>query len=65
MTKKIDYYFAYVYSKSRDGEITYLHSAPRLGINPPIQDYWLALAHGESPMHHGGIVYSQERKANA
>lgn len=58
MEKRVDYYFAYVMHDYGGGDITYVHSAPRLGINPPIQDYWLALAQGESPMHHGGIVYS-------
>jgi hypothetical protein len=62
MEKRVDYYFAYVYSKSRDGEITYLHSAPRLGINPPVQDYWIAKAQGEEPLHLGGVVYAFTEK---
>lgn len=55
--KKIDYYFAYVYRESRAGEVTYLHSAPRLGINPPVQQYWLAKANDENPVDFGGMVY--------
>lgn len=60
MTKKVDCYFAYVYRESRSGEVTYLHSAPRLGINPPVQDYWIAKAQGESLLNLGGILWAKE-----
>lgn len=62
MEYKIDYYFAYVYSKSRSGEITYLHSAPRLGVNPVVQDYWVAKANGEKPLHFGGLLWAHTEK---
>ena len=60
--KKVDYYFAYVLYKSRSGEITYMHSAPRLGVNPPVQDYWIAKANGEAPLHFGGVLYAHTEK---
>ena len=55
--KKVDYYFAYVYRESRAGEVTYLHSAPRLGINPPVQQYWLSKANDGNPVDFGGMAY--------
>lgn len=60
-TIKIDAYGAYVMSYSA-GQWTYLHSAPRLGINPPVQDYWIAKAQGEEPLHLGGVVYAFTEK---
>jgi hypothetical protein len=62
MEKKVDYYFAYVYRESRSGEVTYIHSAPRLGINPPVQDYWIAKAKGEEPLHLGGVLWATTEK---
>jgi hypothetical protein len=62
MTYKVDYYFAYVYSESRSGEVTYLHSAPRLGINPVVQDYWIAKAEGKEPLHLGGVLWASTEK---
>jgi hypothetical protein len=60
--KKVDCYFAYVYRESRLGEVTYLHSAPRLGINPVVQDFWIAKAKGEEPLHLGGVLWATTEK---
>jgi len=51
--KKVDCYFAYVYRESRSGEVTYLHSAPCLNINEPMQEYWLRKAQGGKPIAFG------------
>lgn len=60
--KKVSPYFDYVMRVSREGEVTYLHSAPCLHINPPIQDYWIAKAQGENPLHLGGVLYAFTEK---
>lgn len=56
--KKIDPYFAYVYRDYGGGDVTYIHSAPRLGINPVVQDYWIAKANGEEPLRLGGVLWA-------
>jgi hypothetical protein len=62
MEIKIDHYFAYVCHDYGGGNVTYAHSAPRIGINPPVQDYWLAKAMGKEPLHLGGVVYATTEK---
>lgn len=58
MGKHIDYYFAYIYSKSRDGEVTYLHSAPCLHINRPAFDYWTRIAQGKGVLDLGNGMWA-------
>lgn len=60
--KKVDYYFAYVYRDYGNGDVTYIHSAPRLGVNPIVQDYWIAKAQGEEPLHLGGTLWATTEK---
>lgn len=62
MEIKVDPYFAYVYHDYGAGNVTYAHSAPRLGINPPVQDYWIAKAQGEEQLHLGGVVYATAKE---
>lgn len=62
MEIKIDPYFAYICHNYGGGQIVYAHSAPRLGINPPVQEYWIAKAQGEEPLHLGGVLYATTGK---
>jgi hypothetical protein len=62
--KKVSMYFDYIYSESRSGEITYLHSAPCLDINRPMQDYWTRKNNGEEPLHLGGVVWAATTQAS-
>jgi hypothetical protein len=60
-TIKVDAYGAYVMSYSAE-QWTYLHSAPCLHINAPMQEYWLRKAQGENPLHLGGVVYAYDTR---
>jgi hypothetical protein len=60
-TIKVDAYGAYVMSYSA-GQWAYLHSAPCLHINAPMQQYWIRKAQGENPLHLGGVVYAYDTK---
>ena len=60
-TVKVDAYGAYVMRYSA-GQWDYIHSAPMIGINRPIQDYWIRKAQGENPLHLGGVVYAYDTK---
>ena len=63
--KKIDHYFRYVMRESRAGELTYIHSAPCLDINAPMQDFWIRKARGESILELGnGMWAATQGKGN-
>jgi hypothetical protein len=57
--------FSYIMHDYGGGNVTYAHSAPRLGINPPVQEYWIAKANDEEPLHFGGVVYATKPRAPA
>jgi hypothetical protein len=58
----VDPHFAYVCHNYGGGQIVYAHSAPRLGINLPAQEHWIAKAMGDDPIHFGGVLYATTEK---
>ena len=56
-TKRIDPMGAYVMTYYA-GSWDYTCSAPRIGINPPIQEYWMRKAQDERLIELGGVLWA-------
>ena len=56
-TKRVDAYGAYVMTYY-SGAWEYTCSAPMLGINPPMQEYWMRKAQDERLLALGGVMWA-------
>ena len=56
-TKRVDSLGAYVMTYYA-GQWDYTCSAPRIGINAPMQEYWLRKANDERLIELGGVLWA-------
>jgi hypothetical protein len=56
-TKRVDSLGAYVMTYYA-GSWEYTCSAPMLGINPPMQEYWMRKANDERLIELGGVLWA-------
>jgi hypothetical protein len=56
-TKRVDAYGAYVMTYY-SGAWEYTCSAPMIGINPPMQEYWMRKAQDERLLALGGVMWA-------